>query len=178
MSKPKQYLKRTRRLVLAALLFGFIFAFLVPEPVTIPVHGASSADWHQDTFWYEPWGSSGVHKGVDIFANKGTDVVAASHHLVIYRGQWPKGGNVIIALGPKWRLHYYAHLDSFSDSERRWFSGGEQIGSVGTSGNAQGKAAHLHYSLVTLIPYFWLIDSAPQGVKKAFYLNPITYFDN
>lgn len=85
--------------------------FLVPEPKLIPVSGATQADWHKDTFWYEPWGSSGVHKGIDIFANKGTNVLATTNLVVFYRGELSKGGKVIIALGPKWRLHYFAHLE-------------------------------------------------------------------
>jgi murein DD-endopeptidase MepM/ murein hydrolase activator NlpD len=51
----------------------------------------------------------------------------------------------------------------------------EALGIVGTTGNAKGKPPHLHYAIVTLIPYPWRIDSKPQGWKKMFYLNPIDY---
>jgi len=38
------------------------------------------------------------------------------------------------------------------------------IGSVGDSGNAKGKPPHLHYSIVTLIPYLWRYDGeSKQG---------------
>jgi ABC-type polysaccharide/polyol phosphate export permease len=35
----------------------------------------------------------------------------------------------------------------------------------------------LHYSIVTIFPYVWRIDSDRQGWKKMFYLNPIAYLD-
>lgn len=165
-------LKRLLYCITAIVLLGFV----IPEPRQIPVQYATSADWHKDTFWYEPWGTSGVHKGVDIFAKEGTAVQATTHHIILFKGQLAKGGNVVLALGPKWRLHYYAHLASIDTGAAMLLRQGTNIGTVGRTGNAQGKAAHLHYSLVSLLPYFWLADSSTQGYKKAFYLNPIAYF--
>lgn len=83
--------------------------------------------------------------------------------MVIYGGKFKIGGNVVLVLEPKWRLHYYAHLYTTKTSFFSWLSQNEIIGTVGTSGNAIGKPPHLHYSIVTLIPYFWRIDTAPQG---------------
>jgi murein DD-endopeptidase MepM/ murein hydrolase activator NlpD len=102
-------------------------------------------------------------------------VLSSTHQLIIYQGQKPKGGNIILALGPKWRLHYYAHLDSIEIDGITLVSKGTKIGTVGSTGNAQGKAPHLHYSIVSLFPYFWLADESTQGAKKAYYLNPISY---
>ena len=53
-----------------------IIGLLIPEKIMIPVQGATSKDWNHNTFWYEPWGRSGVHKGIDIFGTKNTPVVA------------------------------------------------------------------------------------------------------
>jgi hypothetical protein len=35
-----------------------------------------------------------------------------------------------------------------------------------------GKPAHLHYSVVSLIPLPWRMDTSTQGWKKIFFLDP------
>lgn len=162
--------------ILISLLAIFLAGFLIPERKIIPVSGATSTDWHPDTFWYEPWGSSGVHKGIDIFAASGTPVISSTDLLVLYRGNIKKGGTVVVGLGPKWRLHYFAHLESFQKDAGIFVARGKKIGAVGRSGNAAGKQPHLHFAILSLVPYPWRIDGATQGYKKAFFINPIEYF--
>ncbi|GAB2506257.1 M23 family metallopeptidase [Microbulbifer agarilyticus] len=164
---------RNKILIFVAAIISLGFA--LPEGRVIPVAGASSSDWNKDTFWYEPWGSSGVHKGVDIFAHKGAPAVSATNMVILYTGRVPKGGNIVVGLGPKWRIHYFAHLDSVSVSTGFMIAAGTEIGRVGDSGNAADKPAHMHYSIVSPLPLFWKIDGATQGWKKAFYLNPLEY---
>lgn len=77
-------------------------------------------------------------------------------------------------LAPKWRLHYYAHLDSLDTYPGQPVLAGSRLGAVGTTGNARGKPAHLHYAIITLLPYPWLADASTQGWKKMFYLDPNT----
>lgn len=157
------------------ILFSFIllFSFLIPENSLIPVKGATKNDWNPNSFWAHPWGASVTHKGVDVFAKNGTDVLSSTHAILIWSGRVQRGGNVVLTLGPKWKLHYYAHLQEITLPRKTFFYKGEKIGSVGSSGNAKGKPAHLHYSVATLIPYFWKADSSPQGYKKMFYLHPL-----
>ncbi|GAA3581590.1 M23 family metallopeptidase [Marinobacter xestospongiae] len=162
------------KIIALITLFVLVCGFLVPDRRTIPVAGATRSDWNANTFWFEPWGSSGVHKGIDIFATRGTPVIAATDLVLLYRGELPKGGKVVLGLGPKWRLHYFAHLDSVNQNGL-FAVRGESLGTVGNSGNALGKQAHLHYSIVSLLPRPWLVDGSTQGYKKAFYLNPIEY---
>ena len=154
-----------------------LLGFVIPEPKQIPVSGATSSDWNKDSFWYEPWGSSGVHKGVDVFASRGTTVVAPTNILILYKGEIRKGGKIVVGLGPKWRLHYFAHLDSIESNLGFFSSVGGSIGAVGDTGNARGKQPHLHFSILSFIPLPWFIDDSTQGYKKAFYLDPIKYFD-
>ncbi len=61
--------------------------------ISIPIEGASHSDYNKESFWAYPWGKSVVHKGVDVFAKKGTKVVAASGGLVLYKGYISAGGN-------------------------------------------------------------------------------------
>ncbi|MEM6346989.1 MAG: M23 family metallopeptidase [Bacteroidota bacterium] len=164
-----------KRIGLASLLILGI-GFLIPQHLQMPVAGATAKDYHPDTFWYYPWGKSVTHKGVDIFAKKGTAVIAPAASIVLYTGELSLGGKVVLALGPKWRLHYYAHLEEISTSSFSLLSKGEKLATVGDSGNAKGKEPHLHYSLLTIIPYPWRIDSDRQGWKKMFFLNPIDYW--
>ena len=160
-----------------SFLLVVIIGFMYPQNFSMPVDGATKKSYNQKSFWYYPWGSSGTHKGVDIFARKGTPVRSSTSGFVLYTGQLKLGGNVVLVLGPKWRLHYYAHLHEIKTSNLSLIGNGEELGSVGTSGNAAGKPAHLHYSITTLFPYFWRMDEDPQGWKKMFYLNPIDYLE-
>ncbi|AYB31458.1 M23 family metallopeptidase [Chryseolinea soli] len=171
-------MKYSKKQVFAFIVLAIIaVGFWLPQHVVNPVAGADRKSYHPKSFWYYPWGKSGTHKGVDIFAKEGTAVSSATGGWVIYTGELKMGGNVVLILGPKWRVHYYAHLQRIDANIFSWAHQGEQIGTVGTTGNAKGKPAHLHYSIATLIPYPWRMDTAPQGWKKMFYLNPIEFLN-
>ena len=88
------------------------------------------------------------------------------------------GGKFVLVLGPKWRLHYYAHLNKLNSTSLSFVNTNSKIGTVGTSGNAAGKSPHVHYSILTIIPYVWQLDSDRQVWKKMFYLNPIEYLEH
>jgi peptidoglycan LD-endopeptidase LytH len=169
----RKHLRRFGVISLIVLLTGFI----VPETFNMPVVGATMKSYDQHSFWAYPWGKSVTHKGVDIFATRGTNVVSATRGLVIYDGNYGRGGKVVLVLGPKWRTHYYAHLDSIRTHFLAPVGPSTVIGNVGTTGNAQGKPPHLHYSIKTLIPYPWQADHAIQGWRKMFFLNPIPYLN-
>ena len=167
--------RRLKHITLPFILLLIVGLFL-PEKIVIPVLGATSSDWNQHTFWYEPWGSSGVHKGVDIFAKSNTPVLSASNGIVVFADHLSKGGNVVAILSAKWRIHYYAHLNQTTVKMGDLVSVESVIGNVGTSGNATGKAAHLHYSIVSLVPLPWLMTTQTQGWKRMFYLDPLQNF--
>lgn len=64
----------------------------------MPVKGATRADYNKQSFWYYPWGKSITHKGVDVFATKGTEIVASTNGVVLYAGNIDLGGNVVVIL--------------------------------------------------------------------------------
>jgi murein DD-endopeptidase MepM/ murein hydrolase activator NlpD len=164
-----------RRIFGLGLLMVLVVGLIIPQNFENPVDKADKKSYNSKSFWFYPWGKSGTHKGVDIFAKEGTSVNSSTGGLVLFKGEIKIGGKVVLIVGPKWRLHYYAHLRDIDTKLFSWTSKGEKIGTVGTTGNAKGKSPHLHYSIMTLIPYPWRIDGAKQGWKKMFYLNPITY---
>lgn len=161
-----------RRKTLTVLVTIFVVILLLPEFPVMPVKGATSKDWNAKTFWFEPWGKSGVHKGIDIFGKRDTPIVSTTYGIVIFAGELPRGGNVVAVLGPKWRIHYYAHLSENPVFIGKPLRNGSAIGLLGDTGNAKGKPAHLHYSVISLLPYVWRMDDSTQGWKKAFYLDP------
>ncbi len=168
-------MSKRKKIILGILsIIGLIY--LIPQQLQMPVKGASKSDYNSRSFWFYPWGKSVTHKGVDIFAKKGTEINSATHGIVLYAGHINRGGKSVIILGPKWRLHYYAHMDTLQTTALSFVNHTSSIGTVGTSGNAVGKQPHLHYAIMTMIPYIWNIDSEKQGWKKMFYLNPIDFF--
>lgn len=166
--------------ILLAVGITFIVGLIIPYSFQNPVEGASRSDYNQQSYWYYPWGTSVTHKGVDIFKKKGTVVHPASGlEWVLYAGHMPgKGGNVVITLAPKWRLHYYAHMDKVDATPLSIVSHGSVLGTVGNSGNAGCTPSHLHFGMMSLIPNPMNIDDSRQSWKKAWYMNPIPYLNS
>ena len=166
-----KYIKIISLVILSIIVIGF----LIPQNLKMPVVGADSNSYNHNAFWHGGWGGSVVHKGVDIFAKKGTSINSSTVGIVLTTGEGGKSGKFVLVLGPKWRLHYYAHLDEIKTKRFAFVTQDTEIGTVGNTGNAINTPAHLHYSIVTLIPYPWRIDNSPHGMRKMFYLNPIDY---
>ena len=173
--------KRTLFFVVIAFIISIsiliLIGFALPQKIIIPVTGATPSSWNPKSFWSYPWGKSVVHKGIDIFAREGTEVVSATPGLVIFEGSIEMGGNVVAILGPKWRIHYYAHLSEIKTDRMKLVRKGESIGTVGATGNARGKPPHLHYAIFSPFPYFWKADRSIMGWKKMFVLDPLDYLD-
>ena len=65
------------------LVITLALGLFLPARGVIPVQNATAKDWNANSFWFAPWGKSGVHKGIDIFAKKGTPVIASASGLVV-----------------------------------------------------------------------------------------------
>lgn len=101
------------------------------------------------------------HSGVDITAPMGTAVVAAAAGEVIYRGQLRGYGKVLIMRHSEEYTTVYAHLNEILVAEHQQVRQGDQIATVGNSGQSEG--AHLHFEVrvrnVARNPLFYLPDA-------------------
>jgi murein DD-endopeptidase MepM/ murein hydrolase activator NlpD len=147
-----------------------LFAPLNGSALQMPVVGI------QPAHLYNSWGDARDggrrrHKGIDIFAPKGTGVVAVADGIISYIGEQPKGGLCLWLTTENGASFYYAHLD-------RWASGlyegmevrsGDLLGFVGNTGNARTTPPHLHFGVndndEMVNPYPILTKAVP--VKRA-----------
>lgn len=165
-------IKIVKRIFLIFLAF-IVIGFLIPNNIASPIAPNEIDKIDPKSFWYYPWGESRVHKGIDIFCKKGTDILSPVSGFIIETGYSSNGGNFIYLLGPKFRTYYFAHMDTTFVSQYKYVSKGDIIGKVGNTGNADEKPHHLHYAIETVFPYVWLYDNkAVDGWKKIFYLDP------
>lgn len=167
--------RQPRKILLTIVLVPLCVLFtglVLPQRFHMPVEGAGPRSFDLRSFWYYPWGASVTHKGVDIFAPAGTPVHASVPGLVVFAGENGRGGNAVLVLGPKWRLHYYAHLREIRTHRGAFVGRSDVLGTVGNSGNAKHRPAHLHYSMATLLPYPWHVARGPHGLRRMWYLDP------
>ena len=87
------------------------------------------------------------HQGIDIFAPRGTRVVAAAAGWVSSASTNNLGGNVVWIRTSRGQSHYYAHLDQQLVDAGTHVRAGEPIGTVGNTGNARTTAPHLHFGI-------------------------------
>ncbi|SDR84652.1 Peptidase family M23 [Christiangramia echinicola] len=87
------------------------------------------------------------HKGIDIFADRGTPVVAATSGRIRFTGEKGLGGKQVWLRDRKRRQSlYYAHLDSIIPGLNK-VEQGDTLGFVGNSGNARTTPPHLHFGI-------------------------------
>lgn len=118
--------------------------------------------------WGDPRGGGRRHEGVDIFAPRGTPVLAASDGVILAVRNTEIGGRVIWMQPDGENLElYYAHLDRQDVRPGERVRAGAVIGLVGNTGNARSTPPHLHFGVyrtggrVALDPTSWLERSAP-----------------
>lgn len=93
-------------------------------------------------------GGKRKHEGVDIFAAKGTLVIAPTDGYVSRVGNNSLGGKVVWMQDPKrGHSYYFAHLDSQLVTPGMKLHRGEPIGLVGNTGNAKYTPSHLHFGI-------------------------------
>jgi len=123
------------------------------EAVSLPAGSSHIFPIRGPTRFSDDWlvGRPGgrYHEGIDLFAARGTPVVAVGDGTLSRVGWNGLGG---------WRLwlrdgagteFYYAHLDAFAPAAREGASvrAGTVVGFVGDSGDAKGTSPHVHFEI-------------------------------
>jgi murein DD-endopeptidase MepM/ murein hydrolase activator NlpD len=118
----------------------------VSKALAFPVAGKKS---NIGSFWGASRdGGARSHKGIDIFAKKGTPVVAISDGVIVDKGVSPRGGRILWlkSANHPWSA-YYAHLDKWAVNEGQRVRKGQVLGTVGNTGNARTTPSHLHFGI-------------------------------
>ena len=117
--------------------------------VVMPVVGVEPDELYDS---YRTRRSGGrTHLAIDVFAPRGTPVVAITDGTLESVGRNTLGGNVIWLRSASGRYaFYYAHLDAHTPGLARGqtVARGDTLGTVGTTGNAQATPPHLHLQMV------------------------------
>lgn len=162
-------MKKVIKKLLVCIIVLTGVSLILPTGIKNPVEGCGKESYNQASFWH-PWGDH-RHRGVDIFAHKGTNVHPAIGGIVVATAHSKgAGGNCVLILSSGLRAHYYAHLDEIDTHIGAIVSRKSVIGKVGNTGNAAGKPTHLHYSIATIVPQGdWRFDKS-FGI---IFVNPI-----
>lgn len=115
--------------------------------LAFPVEDAGAADiWSY--FGDDRDGGRRLHHGVDIFAPRGTPVLATGTATVARVGRRDRGGKVVVLYDEARDIMlYYAHLEEQLAVEGTQVEAGDVIGTVGNSGNARTTPPHLHIGI-------------------------------
>ena len=116
----------------------------------------------------DPWGwrysqrrgAWRMHTGVDLAADEGTPVLAASAgRVLLVESISGYGTTVLLDHGEGWQT-LYAHLLSTSVATGQRLNQGEVLGAVGMTGSASGP--HLHFELRRRGPSLLALDPTPH----------------
>jgi peptidoglycan LD-endopeptidase LytH len=120
--------------------------------IALPIAGLTKKDL-RDTF-DEPRGK-GRHEAIDIMAPRGTPVLAVVRGTIRKLFLSKPGGNTIYLFDEREEYcYYYGHLDRYREGlhEGMKVVPGDEIGYVGSTGNADPRVPHLHMAIFELGP--------------------------
>lgn len=126
---------------------SFTLTIVAGPAYGFPVSGKGNPDiW--SFFGDDRDGGRRRHEGVDIFAPRGTPVVAPTDGTVFrVRNRGLGGKQVWLRDRHRNQALYYAHLDSQLVRDGQRVRTGDTLGLVGNTGNASGTQPHLHFGI-------------------------------
>jgi murein DD-endopeptidase MepM/ murein hydrolase activator NlpD len=118
---------------------------LPPGDYVFPVAGAVT--FTND--WLYPRAGGRRHQGIDIFATRGTPVIAVADGSLYNVGYNGLGGWRLWVRDRSGNTFYYAHLSAYAPgaSEGASVTRGTVLGYVGDTGDARGTSPHLHFEI-------------------------------
>ena len=133
-------------------------ASVAADGLLLPVQGVTRGQLH-DTFT-DARSHGRSHDAIDIMAPAGTPVLAVADGHIEKLFDSERGGLTIYQFEPSGRLaYYYAHLQRYADgiAQGQAVRRGQVLGYVGSTGNANPAAPHLHFAIFVLGPerYWW-----------------------
>ena len=120
-----------------------------PQSLIIPVQGVSPGQL-SDTFTQAREGGLRLHDAIDIMAPRGTPVLAAAGGIVEKFFTSAAGGlTLYLRCDDRRLIQYYAHLDAYAPglAEGQHVAQSQLLGTVGSTGNANPDAPHLHFAI-------------------------------
>lgn len=129
--------ERKARAAQAAQGSAQVGAFICP----LPVGKTSFID-----SWGFPRSGGRRHKGVDMFAARGTPVYAVQDGTARASTN-SLGGKSVHLSSTSGHRYYYAHLDGWAFSGSKRVTQGEVIGYNGSTGNAAASSPHVHFEI-------------------------------
>lgn len=165
-----QYVLRLQPELLVDLKYALT---VVLQPAySFPVQGKGNADvW---SFWGDDRDAGARrHEGIDIFAPRGTPVLATIDGQVSRVRDQGLGGKQVWQTDSKRNLSlYYAHLDSQLVTNGQYVRVGDTLGLVGNTGNARGTRTHLHFGIyrwtrgaVNPLPFVYKTNVTPSKIQ-------------
>lgn len=124
------------------------------QALVIPVSGIRPEQL-ADTWGQSRANGARAHHAIDIMAPHGTLVVAAAPGRVEKLFESNDGGHTVYVRSTDGAtIYYYAHLDAYYPglAEGQAVRAGDVIGTVGSSGNADPSAPHLHFEIKRMGP--------------------------
>ena len=121
---------------------------ILRREMIVPLRGYTGAMLY-DTY-DELRGGTRKHDALDILAARGTPVLSAASGRVLKLFDSKAGGLMVYAADSTERfILMYAHLDAYQPGlvEGQRITQGQQLGTVGTTGNAPANVPHLHFAV-------------------------------